>query len=79
LVTVGLIAELSLEKQVMALLLYNFIFVLPLATILLTINLFRVKLRILKYWRGTKFPLMKIIAGILLIAVGAYAVLNFMA
>jgi len=76
LVTVGLIAGLPLGKQVIVLLLYNFVFILPLALVLLAINLFGVKLRALKYWRGTKFPLMKLVAGILLALVGAYAILH---
>ncbi len=79
LVTVGLIAGLPFGKQVMVLLLYNFVFVLPLALVLLAINLFGVKLRTLKYWRGTKFPLMKLVAGILLVLVGVYAILHHFA
>ena len=78
LVTVGLIARLPFEKQVLVLLLYNFIFVLPLIAVLILLNFFGVKLRTLKYWRGTKYPLMKLIAGILLVGVGIYAVLQYM-
>ncbi len=77
LVTVGLIAKLPFGKQVLVLLIYNIVFILPLAIILLGINLFGVKLRTLKYWRGTKYPLMKLIAGILLMIVGAYAILHY--
>jgi len=44
LVTVGLIARLPFGKQVMVLLLYNFVFILPLALVLLAINLFGVNL-----------------------------------
>ncbi|RLG54227.1 MAG: hypothetical protein DRO00_01865 [Thermoproteota archaeon] len=79
LVTVGLIAGLPFGKQVMVLLLYDFVFILPLALVLLAINLFGVKLRTLKYWRGTKFPLMKLIAGALLMLVGVYAILHHIA
>ncbi|HIE24275.1 MAG TPA: cytochrome c biogenesis protein CcdA [Candidatus Korarchaeota archaeon] len=77
LVTIGLIAGLSAGKQILVLLLYNFIFVLPLIAVLVAINIFGVKIRTLKYWRGTKFPIMKLFAGILLIAVGTYAILHY--
>jgi cytochrome c biogenesis protein CcdA len=77
LVTIGLVAGLSTGKQILVLLLYNFIFVLPLIAVLVAINIFGVKIRTLKYWRGTKFPIMKLVAGILLIAVGTYAILYY--
>ncbi len=72
LVAASVLAEFNTYSKLSLLLLYNIVFVGPLLLILVLVLYLGLKLRKLKYWRGTKLQLMGMISGFLLIAIGLY-------
>lgn len=77
-----LVATASLSKlhnymlSFLLLMLYNFIFIIPLLLIIVFIVFFSTKLRVIKIWRTKKLGIMEIISGVLLILVSIYALLT---
>jgi len=72
LVAASVLAEFNTYLKLSLLLLYNLVFIGPLLLILVGVLYLGLKLRKLKYWRGTKLQLMGMISGCLLIGIGLY-------
>ncbi len=72
LIAASVLAEFNMYSKLGLLLLYNLVFIAPLLLILVGVLYLGLKLRKLKYWRGTKLQLMGMVSGFLLIGIGLY-------
>ena len=72
LVATSLLSDLTLKLRILGLLLYNIVFVAPLAAIMLGIYLLSLKTTTVKIWRSQKLHLMGLTSGLILIALGIY-------
>lgn len=75
-VAVAFLSGLGGAAKALMLLLYNSVFVLPLFLILVAIEVFGMKARTLKYWRGTKLPTLGLVTGAILTGLGVYLILT---